>query len=152
MGLGDFVHTKQSVPYLLYRKATAGYAPVGGDPVYFVKTTDDIQLATASTDDGPVYILSNFTHVIDGVTYYGVAIEGDIVALAGGAINVGKKVIVGASKKFTELAELATPTASGNNDAIYKSPGIYVGLESDNQYAQSEAADTNLIVIHMGGN
>ena len=151
MGLGDLVHTKQVVPDFLYRKATAGYTPAGGDPVYFVKTTGDIQIATASTDDGPVFIVSNLTHVVDGVTYYGVCIQGYIVTTAGGAIYPGKLVAVNATSKWIAIAEAATATAANNADVLFKGGHLYIGLESDNQYAQTVSADTNLVVVKVGG-
>ena len=152
MALGDLVHTQQSVPDFLYRKATGGYTPAGGDPVYFVKTTGDIQLATASTDDGPVYIVSNLTHDVDGVIYYGVCINGYIVSTAGGVIHPGKKTAVNATSKWIEVVEAGTATAANNADLLWKGGHLYTGLESDNQYAQSNSADTNLIVLKVGGN
>ena len=151
MGLGDLVHTKQLVPDFLYRKATGGYTPVGGDPVYFVKTTGDIQKATSATDDGPVFIVSNLVHEVDGVKYYGVCITGYIVTTAGGIIHPGKRTAVNATSKFVEVVEAATATAANNADIIWKGGFLYVGLESDNQYAQSNSADTNLIVVRIGG-
>lgn len=151
MALGDLVYTKQHVPDLLYRKATGGYTPVPGQPVYFVKTTGDIQLATASTDDGPVYIVSNLTHVIDGVTYYGVCISGYIVTTAGGVIYPGNLVAVNATSKWIAIAEAATATAANNADVLFKGGHLYIGLESDNQYAQTVSADTNPIVVKVGG-
>ena len=125
--------------------------PVAGDPVYFVKTTGDIQLATASTDDGPVFPLSDLTHVVDGVTYYGVCISGYIVVTAGGVIYPGNLVVVTASKKWIAIAEAATATAANNADVLFKGGHLYIGLESDNQYAQTVSADTNLIVVKVGG-
>lgn len=151
MALGDLVYTEQHRPDFLYRKATAGYTPTAGDPVYFVKTTGDIQIATDSTDDGPVFIVSNLTHVIDGVTYYGVCISGYIVTTAGGAIYAGNLVAVDSSSKWIAIAEAATATAANNADVLFKGGHLYIGLESDNQYAQSAAADTNLIVVKVGG-
>jgi len=35
---------------------------------------------------------------------------------------------------------------------LWKGGFLYVGLESDNDYAQSNSADTNLIVVKVGGN
>lgn len=151
MAAGDFVYTEQHKPDLLYRKATAGYTPTAGDPVYFVKTTGDIQIATDATDDGPVFIVSNLTHVIDGVTYYGVCIGGYIVSTAGGEIYPGQLVAVNASSKWVAIAEAATATAANNADVIWKGGHLYIGLESDNQYAQTASADTNLIVLKVGG-
>ncbi len=151
MAAGDLVYTKQHTPDILYRKATAGYTPVPGQPVYFVKTTGDIQLATDATDDGPVFVLSNLTHVIDGVTYYGVCISGYIVTTAGGVIYPGKLVAVNSASKWIAIAEAATATAANNADVLFKGGHLYIGLESDNQYAQTVSADTNLIVVKVGG-
>lgn len=148
MAVGDIVGPDFDI---IYRKKASGYTVDVGGIVAF-DSSGDITAGTASTL-GKHGVLTALTHAVSGTTYYGVLVRGKIVITAGGAIKPGAFVVSDGSADAVTVS--TTPVSTGfvqaEIQALYgRIFARYIRLESDNQYAASDAASTNLIVVEVG--
>lgn len=98
-----------------------------------------IPATTSTTGTGGIY--TGITNTIDGTIYYAVCVAGYISAEGGGAVKPNKYVKSDANGKLT----VATV---GTDDTKYI--GVYVRLESDNQYNPSDLADATAGIVKVG--
>jgi hypothetical protein len=105
--------------------------------------------ATASTL-GTHGIYSGITHVQDGVTYYGVLVEGYISCEGGGAVKPNQPVKSDASGKLVVASTTVTTPTQAEVQELWKVLGRYIRLASDNQYNPSDLADTSEGVVKIG--
>lgn len=147
MGLGDIKSPQGFI--IVYRAKGTGTITAG--LIVAFDASGNVIPATASTL-GKHGVLTNLTHVVGATTYYGVLMEGRIVVTAGGAIKSNQYVQSDASGNAV-VATPAPATAYLQSDInlVWRIVGRYLRLESDNQYAATDAANTNLIIIDVGG-
>jgi len=150
MALGDIVRTMQPTPVVVWRKGSA--TPVAGDPVGF-DASGDIIIAVDTTD-GPLGMRTTASKTISAVIYYEILIVGIGVMKAGAAIVPNKFVAVLANSKITQATTTVNAAyTQAEIQRFWRVLGLYLGLESDfatNDYALSNAADTNLILVFVG--
>lgn len=149
MGVGSIKHTAAPTPEIIYiGKGTGTIA--AGDVVAF--DSNGLVIPATATTLAPHGILTDLTHVIGATTYYGVLMRGYITATAGGAIKPNKLVVSDASQDVVnaDTTISATPLQA-EIQVIWRVVGRYVRLESDNQYAPSDAASTNAVIVSVGG-
>lgn len=149
MAVGDLKHTNSPVPEIIYiDKGTGTIA--AGDIVAFDSSGNVIPATTSTL--APHGVLTALTHVIGGVTYYGVCMRGYITVTCGGDIKPNKLVKSDASLDAIEISTTvsATPTQAEVQE-IWKVVGRYVRLESDNQYDPTDGSATKLGIISVGG-
>lgn len=147
MALGDL----KGGPFdIIYRKAASGYTPAAGDIVAF-DSAGDCQAATASTL-GKHGVMTALTHVVSSVTYYGICMRGRIVCKAGGTIQPNLPVVSDANADAIEASTTVTATvAQSEVQMIWRVFGVYVRKDGDDQYAASDAAATDSIIVDVGG-
>ena len=149
MGLGDIKHTAAPLPEIIYRAKGTGTLAAGNAVAF--DSSGNVIPATTSTL-APHGILTALTHVVGATTYYGVAMRGYVVGKAAGAIKPNKLVLSDAVGDLTEVSTTvsATPTQA-EIQTIWKPVGRYVRVDAvDNQYAASDAADDDSIIISVG--
>jgi len=100
-----------------------------------------IPSTTSTTGTGGIY--SGITHVIDGTTYYGVLVKGYVVVEGGGAVKPNKYV------KSDATGKLIVATV-GTDNGTQKLIGVYVRLETDDQFNPSDLADLAEGVCRIG--
>ena len=145
MGLGDI----KSPEYKLVFIAKGAGTLAAGDVVSF--DSNGLVIPATATTFGKSGVLTALTHVVGTTTYYGVLVMGMIVCKAGGAIKPNKSVVADANADVIAFADVYTATyVQGEHDNTLRRLGRYVRLESDNQYAASDAANTNLVIISVG--
>ena len=145
MGLGDI----KSAPFRVEYRAKGTGTIAAGDIVAY-DTDGDVIPATASTL-GKHGILTALTHVVSGTTYFGVLVSGLGVCLAGGAIKPNDFVESAADQDAVVASTtISTTVLQAEVQRRLRILGKYIRLESDNQYAASDAADTNLIIVNVG--
>lgn len=148
MALGDLKGGKFD---LVYRKKASAYtSPAAGDVVAFDSSGD--MIAATSTTYGKHGVLTALTHEVSGTTYYGICMRGKIVCKAGGTIQPNLPVVPDDNADAIE----ATTTVSGTFDnsqvqMLWRVFGVYLRKDGDNQYAASDAASTNEIIVDVGG-
>lgn len=105
--------------------------------------------ATASTL-GTHGVYTGITHEADGVTYYGVLIEGYISAEGGGAVKPNQPIKSDASGKCVLASTTVTTPTQAEVQELWKVAGRYIRLASDNQYNPSDLADTSEGIVKVG--
>lgn len=147
MALGDIKSPVFKVDYVA--KGTGTITP--GDIVAY--DANGLVIPSTASTLGKHGILTNLTHVVGATTYYGVLTLGWGVCKAGGAIKPNAMVEADANQ---DAVSASTTITSGPTQAevqrIIRKLGRYLRLESDNQYAASDAANTNLIIVSVGEN
>jgi hypothetical protein len=131
-----------------YRAKGAGSISAGQIVAY--DGSGNVIPATASTL-GKHGVLTNLTHVVSGTTYYGVLQQGRIVVTIGTATVVPNSYV---QSDANGNAIPATPAPSAtviqaDLQMMWRIVGIYIRLESDNQYAASSAAAGTLAIIDV---
>lgn len=145
MAVGDI---KGPVYDIAYRKKGTGTIAAGDIVAY--DSSGDVIPATASTL-GKHGILSALTQVVGATTYYGVITKGLAVCTAGGAIKPNKFVEADANADAVEaITTISATYTQAQIQRIERILGKYLRLESDNQYAASDAANTNAIIVNVG--
>lgn len=149
MAMGDIVHTAAPTPEIIYIAKGTGTIAAGN--VVAFDSNGLVIPATASTL-APHGILTSLIHVVGATTYYGVCMRGYVVANAGAAIKPNKLV----KAEATTLDVVAVDTTvsatilQAEVQEIWKVVGRYVRKEGDNQYAPSDAADGDNVIVSVG--
>lgn len=154
MGLGDIVRTAQPTPVVVWRKKAAAYTtPAAGDPTAFDSSGD--MIIAVDTTDGPLCMLTTLNKTVSSVVYYQILIFG-IGILKCGASAIKPNLFVGVNSSSL-VAPVTTTVSAGFTQAeiqrLWRVLGMYLGLEADvatNDYAVSDAASTNLIMVFVG--
>lgn len=145
MGLGDIKSPDFKIDYRA--KGTGTITP--GDAVSY--DANGLVIPATATTLGKAAILTNLTHVVGATTYYGVCVYGDIVAKAGGAIKPNDFVVSDANQDVVAFSDVySTMVSKTEADDTLRRIGKYIRLESDNQFAASDAANTDLVIIRVG--
>jgi len=149
MGVGSIKHTGSPVPEIIYIGKGSGTI-AAGDVVAF-DSSGLVIPATASTL-APHGVLTDLLHVVGSTTYYGVLMGGYIVCKAGAAIKPNKLVMSDANQDVIASVQTVSSTyVQAESLAFWYVMGRYVRLESDNTYAPSDAANTNAVIVSVGG-
>ena len=149
MGVGSIKHTASPAIEIIYiAKGTGTIA--AGDVIAF--DANGLCIPATATTLAPHGVLTDLIHEVGGTTYYGVLMRGYIVVTAGGAIKPNKLVVSDASQDVV-AADLTIGATYDQAEVLvlWYIVGRYVRLESDNTYAPSDAADTNAVIISVGG-
>lgn len=147
--MGDIVHTAAPTPEIIYvAKGTGTIA--AGNAVAF--DSNGLVIPATGTTTAPHGILTSLTHVVGATTYYGVCMRGYCVANAGAAIKPNK--LVKAEATTLDVVQVDTTVSATILQAevleLWYVLGRYVRLEGDNQYAPSDAADGDNVIISVG--
>ena len=146
MAVGDIKNTEGFE--IIYRAKGAGTI-AAGDAVAL--DANGLVIPATATTMGKHGILTGMTHVVGATTYYGVLYRGRIVATAGGALKPGDYVVSDANADVVAMSETLSATyVQAEAQTHQRVIGRYVRLESDNQYAPSDAAATNAAIIQVG--
>lgn len=149
MAVGDIVGPDFDI---VYRKKSSGYTVNVGGVVAF-DSSGDIQAASTTTL-GKHGVLTALTHAVSGTTYYGVLMRGKVVVTAGGAIKPNAFVVSDASAQVvtvSQSAPVSTAFVQSEIQALYgRIFARYLRLASDNQYAATDAASTDLVIVEVG--
>lgn len=138
MALGDI---KKTLHYEIV------YAPKGTGTLVAGRAVatdaNGLWIPATTTTAGTAGIFSGITHDVDGTLYYGVLVKGYIVIEGGGAVKPNKYVKSDATGKLI-VAVVAT------DNLAQKLVGVYVRLETDDQFNPSDLADTVAGVARIG--
>lgn len=148
MAVGNIKHTNAPITEIIYiAKGTGTIA--AGDIVAF--DSNGLVIPATTSTLAPHGILSDLIQVVGATTYFGVCMRGYIVAVCGVATKPNKLVKTDANLDFQPVAQTisATPLQAEIQE-IYKVVGRYVRLESDNQYAPTDASASQLGIISVG--
>ena len=152
MGLGDIVRTTQPVPVIVWRKEAAAQTIVAGDAVGFDAAGDIISGVIAT--EGPIVMRTTLTKTVSSVAYFAILIFGCGVMKAGAAIQPNKYVKTDANSDVIEAVQtISAIYVQAEIQEFWRILGLYLGLEADfatNDFALSDAANTNLIVVFVG--
>jgi hypothetical protein len=145
MALGDL---KGGDFDLVYRAKGTGTL-VNGNIVAF-DSSGNVIPATASTY-GKHGVLTALTHSVSGTTYYGICMRGRIVCEAGGTIKPNKLVVSDSAGLAIEATTTVTATvAQSEVQMLWRIVGRYIRKDGDNEYAASDAATNDAIIIEVG--
>lgn len=145
MALGDIKSPEFKIAYI-----GKGAGTIAAGDIVSYDASGLIIPATATTL-GKTGILSALTHVVGATTYYGVVTEGLVVCKAGGTIKPNDFVVSDANADAVAFDDTYSATVvKAEADNTLRRTGKYIRLESDNQYAASDAANTNLIIVSVG--
>ncbi len=160
MGLGAIVTTEAPAPVIIYRKLKANETIAPGDPVSF-DASGDIQKAL-DTHDGPImYALAGkdastaMFNDFGGTKYYAVLKKGRVVSKAGGVIKPNKRCFINNASKVIQKTKQTIGSAYSQAEVqavqneYWRDAGFYVKKESDDDYAASDAAADDLIVVEV---
>lgn len=145
MAVGDI----KSAPFRIeYRGKGAGTIAAGDIVAY---DSNGLVIPATAATLGKHGILTALTHVVGATTYYGVLVSGLGVCTAGGAIKPNSFVESDANQDAVAASTTisATPTQAEIQRRL-RILGKYIRLESDNQYAATDAAATNAIIVNVG--
>lgn len=146
MALGDL----KGGPFDIVYRAKGSGTLTAGFAVAFDSSGDAIP-ATASTV-GKHGIYTGITHVVGATTYYGVCLRGRIVASAGGAIKPNKLVVSDGSAELVEADLTVSATYNTTEQTVgHRIIGTFLRVDGDPQYAATDAADADEIIIDVGG-
>ena len=147
MGVGDIKAGPFEIVYIAKGTGTL----VAGNIVAF--DSNGLVIPATATTEGKHGVLTALTHIVGATTYYGVMMKGRIVCKAAGAIKPNKRVESDANGETITISTAAVATGyvqSEIQDLNGRMVGRYVRKESDNQYAPSDAASTDAIVVEVG--
>jgi len=148
MALGDIKSPDFKIKY--GPKASGYTTPAAGDIVYFDANGE---IAAGSTTSlGKHGILSALTKVDGATTLYGVIVEGRAVCKAGGAIKPNHFVMSDANLDAVAVPTTITATyVQAESQRFYRFVGRYLNLEGGDPSNPVDAANTNSIVVEVGG-
>jgi len=147
MALGDI----KGGPFEIVYRAKGTGTLTAGIAVAF-DASGNVIPATATTEKKHG-ALTALTHIVGATTYYGVLMKGRIVMKSAGAIkpnfyvesdSVGDVITISTATIATAFVQAEIQDLNG------RQIGRYVRKESDNQYAASDAADNDSIIIEVG--
>jgi len=149
MAVGSIKHTAAPTPEIIYMVKGTG-TTIPGDVVAFDSSGDIIPVTTSTL--APHGVLTDLEIDVSGTAYFGVMMRGYITVVAGGAIKPNKLVKGDGDLDVVAISTtVSTTVLQAEVQEIWKVVGRYVRLESDNQYAPTDAADTNIVIISVGG-
>jgi len=145
MALGDI---KEGPFDLIYRAKGAGTITAG---IIIAFDANGLAIPATATTYGRHGILTAMTHVVGATTYYGILMRGKVIAEAGAAIKPNAPV---ESDANGDVITAPTTISAGYTQAeiqvLWRVFGRYIRKDGDNQYAPSDAAATDAIVIDVG--
>lgn len=106
--------------------------------------------ATASTL-GTHGMVTGLIEVRDGIDYYQVLITGYGRCEMGGVVNPNQPIVSDATGKVIAGSTTVTTPTQAEVQEIWRVSGRYIRLDTDNQYAPSVSADTNIGIVRIGG-